>query len=766
MFSFYLMTEIRLPLLCFCEDKLKYKMNQCDFNLCLSLYFSLSPLDETSVVRMQTIKTVETQVPFLKESFFTTTFKGRRKSSVTNILRKQQHSLLNQQHQQQQCILEHQHPKQLLPLSVENGQGQRTPHYQRVARSTSIPLCKTAERAGADGDEKEGQNERKDQGLREAAQWRQGERGVSGSEPVAVSASPLLVSASEELWEATLFSQLPLTGVGRKQGLGRSERALTNREPASAASQEEAQHAQPQPQQHGLLAKGVRLFRNMGNQEAKQKKGGGNGGATGDVSCDADETEVDKKSKKSHNKISKGGGGEQSGKKKSKSESKGSVFSGMKIRKSLSKAKGLSKDDMLEDGKSEHFGKTGLKPAAEASLSADEMGMLSDVEGDLSCLTADSHQSMVHEIDRKASSGSDADLYSFHSAAAENEDLLSDIQQAIRDQCVANDGLLVAGHLSEGSTTEETKTPEKVIAHQVFNLDKEALFPPVDSECVPHEASGECKNLENESHVMPISRTSSGPGSLSESGPPSSAPDTERSSVSLFPKTNSTYSFPDTTTTTTSYESAEEPPDDPDSPVLHPQQSKNTCVPCVHLDPVVAGPMGSHKSVSSMDLSMEREREEETGRRDFLSLKRRKSSLSISQLTTDPHVSQPRRTSSTSPSTVKLYPPIHPSYVKTTTRQLTSPVGSPITSPHVPRKTNAIVAPAESSGGMGFKRHKQRSCSIDGPISVSTDWFTEQDMPDKSFTGGTYWTLGSRRAHHARQTSSTTAPYLDVFSGE
>lgn len=725
------------------------------------------------MLRMQTFKTVETQVPFLKESFFTTTFKGRRKSSVTNILRKQQHSLLNQQqHHQQQSILEQQpqqHPKQVLPHSVENGQGLHTPEHQRLARSSSSPLCKTAERAGAYGGRKEGQKEREDQSVREAVQGRVGERGVSGSEPVAVSASLLLLSssASAALGEAASSSQLPLTVVGRQQGLGGSERAPTNRGRASVAAQEEAQHAQPRPQQQGLLAKGVRLLRNMGNQEAKQKKGGGSGGAVGDVSCaaDADEREVDKKSKKSHEKISKGGGGEHNGKKKSKSESKGSVFSSIKIRKSLSKVKGLSKDDVLEDGKSAQVGKTGP---------ADERGMLSDTEGDLSRLTSDSHQSIVDEIGRKTSSGSDADLYSFHSASADNEDLLSDIQQAIRDQCVASDRVLemVAGH-SQRSASWENKPPETV-----FNLGKEVFSPPVS-----HEVNEECKKSENESRVIPISRNSSGPGSLSESGPPSSALDPERSSGSLFPKTNSTYSFPDTATTTTSYESAEEPQEDLESPVLHLQQSNNTSVPCVRVDPVVAGagPLGPHRSASSMDLSLEREEGEETGRRNFLSLKRRKSSLSISQLTTDSHIPQSRRTSSTSPSTVRLYPPVHPSYVKTTTRQLTSPVGSPITSPNVNRKTDATVDSVEPSGAKEFRRHKQRSSSITGPISVSSDWskeleelrgrqggraqFPEQGSPEKSFTCGTYWTLGSRRAHHGRS-STTTVPYLDVFSGE
>ncbi|KAM3606511.1 uncharacterized protein V6R79_017702 [Siganus canaliculatus] len=727
---------------------------------------------------MQTFKTVETQVPFLKESFFTSTFKGRRKSSVTNILRKQQNSLLNQQQQQQPCILEHQQPLpgQNLPPSIENGQGKGTPEHQCLARSNSSPLCKTADCAAADGYRKEGHRERKDQTVREVAQGREGERGVSGSEPAAVSASLLLLSSSASAaapGEAASLSQLPLTEVGRQRGLGSPEKALINRGPASTAAQEEAQHGHPRPQQHGLLAKGVRLLRNMGNQEAKQKKGGVSGTAAGDVSCDgdADEREVDKKSKKSHHKASKGGG-DANGKKKSKSESKGSVFSSMKIRKSLSKAKGLSKDDMVEDGRSAHVSQAGYKPTTEASLSADEMGMLSDVEGDVSRLTADSHQSMEDEIGRKTSSGSDADLYSFHSAAAENEDLLTDIQQTIRDQSAAGDSALEALCLSGGSNSDRDKTPEKVVS----NLDLEVFSPTSDAGYLPQELTGEPKNSENDGNLIQISRHSSGPGSLSDSGPSSSAPDTERSSVSLFPKTNSTYSFPDTTATTTSYESAEEPQDDLESPVLCQQQGNNTSVPCVRLD-LVAGPMGSHKSVSSMDLSMERDGEEETGKRDFLSLKRRKSSFSISQLTTDSCPSQSRRPSSSSPSTVRLYPPVHPSYVKTTTRQLTSPVGSPITSPNVPRKTDASVAAAESHGSMGVKKQKQRSSSITG---MSGDWSTEldelrkqsggvkcpdPDTPEKSHTGGTYWTLGSRRAHYARKTSSSTGPYLDVFSG-
>eukprot|EP00066_Takifugu_rubripes_P011995 XP_011601261.1 PREDICTED: formin-2-like isoform X1 [Takifugu rubripes] len=673
-------------------------------------------LSALSAARMQNIKTIETQVPFLKESFFTSTFKSRRKSSVGNILRKQQHSLLTQHHQQQ-CILEHchKHSKQPLLLSADNRQGQR-------GRATSIPLCKTTECAGADGAGKEGQHEGTAQRLREAAQWRKGEH---GSASVAVSATFIL--ASEELGEAALLTQLS-SAKARKPRSGSPERALTSR--AAASSQEDAQSAQSRPQQHGLLAKGVRLLRNMGNQEAKQKKADGNDGASGDVTCDAFTDDQDKKSKKSHSKIGRGGG--EHGGKKSKSDSKASVFSG--LRKSLAKAKG-PKEDVLEDRRAEP------KPAADTNLSADE----TDLEEHLSLLSTDHHQ-FEEETDRKRSSGSDADLYSFHSAAAENEDLLSGIQQALKD------------HRGTTNGSASKVTAEPTTSWYPQDMDQEGALHCVNGGFIPNESRTQ------ESEMCVLSSSSSGPGSLGESVPPSSGPDTERSSISLFPKTNSTYSFPDTTATSTSYESTEEPQDEPKSPDLQPEQTENTPASRVNLEQVVggAGPMGSHKSVSSMDLSITKEEEGETGRRDFLSLKRRKSSLSISQLTSDTQVLGHRRTSSSSPSTVKMYPPIHPTYVKTTTRQLTSPAGSPLTSPHVHRKTNTV----ELSGGIGFNRHKQRSSSITGPIDLPADWCSDHDTPGNSFTGGTYWTLGSKRAYYARRASTTTpTPYLDVFSG-
>lgn len=636
----------------------------------------------------------------------------------------------------------------------ENGAGQQTPEHQRLTRSISIPLCKTAESAQADGNKREGQNERKDKRKTEAAQGRRGE-------PVAVSASLLLFSstASAGLREPASSSQLLLSGPARQQGLASTKRALSNQE---SAAQKETQAFQSRPQQHGFIAKGVRLLRNMGGQETKQKKGGGGGiGAAGDVDCEneADEREVDKQSKKS-NKLSKKG---EHGKKKSKADSKGSVFSGIKIRKGLSRMKGLSKEDMLEDGRSAFVDKDEFKPGLETSLSPDDM--LSDFEGDLSHLNAEGHQTM-EEIGRKTSSGSDADLYSFHSAA-DTEDLLSDIQQAIQDQGIVGNKMLDAvPRPFTAGLTEVSEVPKTVISPVLSNLNKELFF---------SSAGDDNGKQEDEKSNMLLSRHSS-----SESGPPSSAPDTKRSSGSMLPKTTS---FQDTTATVASFESAEEPQNELDSPELPQQQSqqnceeqnKNPCVPSVHFDLVLTrAPTRTPKRANSMDFSIERD-EEDCVKQDFRSLTRRRSSMSITHSTADsPAVFQPRRPSASSSSTVKLYPPVHPSYVKTTTRQLTSPAGSPLTSPNILRKTDVNSAALESSTTDETGRWKQRSSSVGG-LSPDVEELEKnqtgvakvpgQDTSEKSFTGGTYWTLGSKRAH-GRKASSPTVPYLDVFTGE
>lgn len=703
---------------------------------------------------MQTIKTVETQVPFLKESFFTSTFRGRRKSSVSNLLRRQQHSalLLTSAQQQQQLIPEHDAERQPTPAG-QGGAG--PPQHPPLARSTSSPLCKTADRA-----KREGRRESRDERERGAKPGRGGDVAWSGSEPMTVSASLHLPSAPAEAAVATASAAsiaLPPVVVRRRSFIRRGSTLV------AAPAQEGVDSAQARAQQHGLIAKGVRLLRNMGNQEAKQKKAGGGGGpGDGDPGCDEAEG-ADKKSRKLPSKVGKGSGAENGSKKK---ESKGSVFSGMRIRKSLSKAKGLSKEDILDIQRSAAVEKTDLCANADGSVSTDDMGMMSDSDS----LTGDGKCSMVDEGQRRMSMASDADLYSFHSAVAEREDLLSDIQLTIRQQ---HHGVTEGLDMCVPTASSQSEVMSLALPNPRVEAEPSATL---------HHTKAEHQVVTQTPTERPsLSRDSSEPGLLSERSP-SSSPAVERNSGGLFQKTNSTLSFRDSTANT-SYESAEGSQDNsPVSPAPGDiaSQGEDVCFPAILVAPSTGAPMGPLKRVSSLHLSLDRE-EDDGGRRDFLSLNRRQSNLSMSP--GSPPASGQRRKSSVA-STVKLYPPIHPSYVKTTTRQLTSPVSSPITSPQVPRRTDDDAHHDAASGlepslakAQGLKVRRQRSCSVAGPLAISTDWSRDVDemrpghdgddgSPKINHSGGAYWTLGSKRGHARHKSSSSAVSCLDVFSGE
>lgn len=206
----------------------------------------------------------------------------------------------------------------------------------------------------------------------------------------------------------------------------------------------------------------------MGNQEAKQKKAAAASGNGSYPSLDEGWREVggEKKGGKKHGKHGgKGAGGSGGGvgvhgtgtaKKKNKSEPKSSVFS-IRKRKGNLKGKGDagSKEDILASQPDE------LDSTKTPEMSADELGQ-SDVEtafpdnkrepergrkGTNGC-----EQDTQRKISTAAtsptedggqkggSSGSDTDIYSFHSAA-DHEDLLADIQLAIRLQYQQHEGV-------------------------------------------------------------------------------------------------------------------------------------------------------------------------------------------------------------------------------------------------------------------------------------------------------------------------------------
>ncbi|XP_055002859.1 formin-2 [Sorex araneus] len=196
----------------------------------------------------------------------------------------------------------------------------------------------------------------------------------------------------------------------------------------------------------------------MGNQEGRLKRSAGDSSHEGGGSEDAvgpRDAETTKKGiggKKALGKHSKGGGGcgGEQGKKKSKSDSRASVFSNLRIRKNLSKGKGSggSREDVLDSQALQ----TGELDSAHSVVTKTPDLSLSDVEcvdpfevtrpggpglagaGVGSQAVAEGLETAVGAQDgQRTSSGSDTDIYSFHSAT-EQEDLLSDIQQAIRLQ--------------------------------------------------------------------------------------------------------------------------------------------------------------------------------------------------------------------------------------------------------------------------------------------------------------------------------------------
>ncbi|XP_030355506.1 formin-2 isoform X3 [Strigops habroptila] len=192
--------------------------------------------------------------------------------------------------------------------------------------------------------------------------------------------------------------------------------------------------------EHGLIAEGVALQKIMGNQDGKLKKNTGDVHEGGEDASGPKDTDGTKKVSGSRRGLGKHAKGSESGKKKGKSDSRASVFSNLRIRKNLSKAKdgnSSSREDVLESqalqaGELDSTHSIVTK-TPDISISADEGG-LSDTDVEHFEIRNETIPAAAETQDgQRTSSGSDTDIYSFHSAT-EQDDLLSDIQQAIRLQ--------------------------------------------------------------------------------------------------------------------------------------------------------------------------------------------------------------------------------------------------------------------------------------------------------------------------------------------
>ncbi|XP_068087881.1 formin-2 isoform X2 [Hyperolius riggenbachi] len=241
----------------------------------------------------------------------------------------------------------------------------------------------------------------------------------------------------------------------------------------------------------------------MGNQDGKLKK------SSGDVQ-DREARPDDGEHTRKGGRKSLGKRSDHHGKKKSKSESRSSVFSNLRIRKTLSKSKDGtcdSKEDVL-GGQTEEMDSTLslTTKTPEISMSADEAG-LSDTDAEnTACKSFTAAVAKETQEGQKTSSGSDTDIYSFHSAT-EQDDLLSDIQQAFKIQfsqegCSESEGADLSSFFQGQLTSSRTLFWD---VSEQFTVNKEKLpeGPPDEKQGITTKGSNEGtpETISEESHL-------------------------------------------------------------------------------------------------------------------------------------------------------------------------------------------------------------------------------------------------------------------------
>ncbi|KAA0724829.1 Formin-2 [Triplophysa tibetana] len=497
----------------------------------------------------------------------------------------------------------------------------------------------------------------------------------------------------------------------------------------------------------------------MGNQDGKLKRttGGDAGGAAED--CGA--LRENNGTRKHHGKKSHGKHGE-GGKKKNK-DSK-SVFPHIRKRKNHGKAKGFlsgSKEDALDSQHDELDSAPSLCNKT-PDLSGDELGQ-SDAERPR--LVADSRQTTLdgpeEEEKKVASSGSDMDMYSFHSAA-EQEDLLADIQQAIR----LKQGVILTSAVDLSwekdckqavcGDVKSTPTPdsEPFTVLEVVSKQQNSPHPPQHP---AEDTNGDLSSEEALCASITVATETKEPEAASE--PPAPPP----IATSPVTKTTSTSSFPDLTASFESAVEAVEERDDGEHPDDSPRDAPSS-------ETVSAGDAlesgGSLECLSAVELTTE-------PCEDGVPItQRRKSSVTFSQWTQPESPLATRLLKSCAGNSVKPYPAISTSYIKTTTRQLSSPSCSPAPSPsHSPlfarrgRDSSATVARVERR-----RVKRQRSHSITGPISKSADWTEElRTLTPKTARSADYLEYGGSegtlRTGGVAAAQSSTSSFQEVFTG-
>lgn len=744
---------------------------------------------------MQTIQTIETHFPLLREIFHPSPFinqeRDRRKSSLTSLIRKQKQLQKGSDSKPQSCVA--------LPGRTE---------HPRFCRSSSIPGCESPNWAY-------GQlRERNQEGERENAK-------EIAEEPPPFMSSIIVsqVTSSQQL--------LPTTDREREglqcEGQRKPESVEQKWEGETKQQREIEQECQPENtcSRHGLIAKGVRLLRNMGNQEAKQKKA-----VASRAECITDKHGFDYKDEKGSRKIKKSkdkvrkSSADLAGK-KSKTESfKSSVFSNIHILKGVSQ-KAASRNNVGIKGHNCGSGDD------DGTISKEDLeGLAPDSDPEKSRQIPESRQSSV-DMDMEAGkkernrSGSDSDLCSFHSAS-ENQDIWMDIQRTIRLQQWGNG---VGGHRwTEAGKPEiiqdlEIRVKSKDEPHEdktvgsSLSLASEADVPYMAPSYFANFSDGKTETVTTSSENRPRSQSMQSPGGtkilhkhivapVSKTGNGFHTQNTmititktesNQSIQANLSKGTSSLSIQDTSTTSMSYESTEEHLEEGSSlssPIEDGLQGNSNLTQNLNVSPdsielltdlrfdprttVRQVTFMPKKSVSTVDLIMAPGEEhdvlmEET-RPSNTGQKRRKSTGTslipwLSESIVDPGL----QSYGTSSPGVKPYPTIQPSYVKTTTRQLSYPphlpYATPAQSPVCPRKLSQDLSLSQVSlRAERWRTHRQRSCSIASPAVFDGSWYQASDRCHELLQRE-FHTFRNQQSSSCFSTTARTT-FQDVFLGE
>uniref|UniRef100_A0A3P9BDZ8 FH2 domain-containing protein n=1 Tax=Maylandia zebra TaxID=106582 RepID=A0A3P9BDZ8_9CICH len=618
----------------------------------------------------------------------------------------------------------------------------------------------------------------------------------------------------------------------------------------------------------------------MGNQETKQKKAAAASSNGSYPSLDEGWREgggdVKKGGKKLHGKHggkgtgSAGGRGVTNGtglKNKNKSESKSSVFS-IRKRKGNLKGKGDvcssvkgSKEDVLASQHDE------LDSTKTPDLSADELGQ-SDTEAAFpekrkkqGKRDDGDERDEKHEMQQKAStanspaedggqkggsSGSDTDIYSFHSAA-DHEDLLADIQLAIRLQQQQHGGVtsivetqggggrnLIWGEgkdrRKQSNGVVKLTPPEVLDLTPELELGSDALSfleggsiigsvkqnEPLPTQNSPFNAEviekNEDRHLELKGQgqreaALCVSTGTKDQHALLQQRPHTDISIATEGGATVCPVTMTTVgnSFHDFTFDSTGKITGEEEgasAETQQEQVRELEMDANLSLPLPddnHRSPEPLEGLssrtvfeegeihlGSGTSAESLEdcLSADSEPSPSTSTKASPSNQQfRRSSACFSPLLPQESPTLAKRLlKSAHPATcsspvVKPYPPIFPSYIKTTTRQLSSPGHSPSHSPLSPRRAHHNFHRMMAEG---WQVRRKRSRSLASPLSRSADWTEELDrrLRGKEEDGGGLLSSGEYLGGHTGGGSQpicgtrrfscgqvSTCGFQDVFTG-